>query len=459
MTTTGGRIVVVGLGPAGPDLITAGTQAEIDRIPVRFVRTTRHPASSAVSNATSFDHLYEAADTIGEVYVGIVDALVAAAKVHGEVLYAVPGSPSVAEHTVELLRQPEVDVDVEIHAALSFLDLAWVRMGVDPLDAGVQVVDGHAFAVEAAGAKGPLLVAQCDSRQVLSDIKLSVDDGPTTPVTVIKGLGTADEEMFTVAWDDLDRSFEPDHLTSLYIPEMARPAAAAFAAFDEQVRILRVQCPWDAEQTHASLRRHLLEETYEVLEALDGIDGDPDAGYVLLEEELGDLLYQIFFHSVIAAENGWFTVADVAQGIYDKLERRHPHVFGELGLYGAPDESENRQSSEQVLANWEQIKRSEKGRTSVMDGVPLALPALALAAKVLSKAADFDLVALADGATNELGISDVAYGTELLAIVARARQEGVDAESALRSMAMYLVRAVRAVETSSGIAGTEIPPA
>lgn len=436
-----GRVVVVGLGPAGEDLLTTGTRDAIARIPHRYLRTTRHPAATALGDAPSFDALYEDAASFDEVYRGIVDALVDAAARHGEVLYAVPGSPRVAERSVELLCT-DGRVEVDVLPALSFLDLAWVRLGIDPLAVGVRVVDGRSFRIDAAGSRGPLLVAQCDARHVLSDIKLSVEDPPRAPITVVQRLGSPDERVFTVAWEDLDRSFAPDHLTSLYLPELAEPVAAAFARFDEQVRVLRAECPWDAEQTHESLRRHLLEETYEVLEAIDAVVADPDAGYEHLEEELGDLLYQVFFHSVIAAENGAFTVADVATGIHDKLERRHPHVFGTVEAADA----------DEVVANWESIKRAEKGRTSALDGIPSALPALAYASKVLGKTAGFDHAhALAvDDAGDDPG---AVLGAELWSLVARARAAGVDAEQALREAATRVAAAFRRAEADDASRG------
>ncbi len=439
-----GRVVVVGLGPAGPDLLTSGTLDAVARIRCRYVRTVRHPSVGAIGEAESFDHLYEQAASFDEVYEGIVEALVAAAAEHGEVLYAVPGSPRVAERSVELLCH-DPRVDVEVLPALSFLDLAWVRLGIDPLAVGVRVVDGRAFRTEAAGSTGPLFVAQCDARHVLSEIKLAVEESPAAPVTVVQRLGAPDEQVFTVAWDDLDRSFEPDHLTSLYVPELAEPVAAAFARFDEQVRVLRAECPWDAEQTHESLRRHLLEETYEVLEAIDAVAGaeatgegdELDDAYAHLEEELGDLLYQVFFHAVIATENGAFTVADVATGIHDKLRRRHPHVFGTVEVTDAHE----------VIANWEQIKRAEKGRASAMDGIPAHLPALAFATKVVGKAKDFDTVAAASApASADPEDAEAALGAELFALVTQAKADGLDAEQALRRTAAAVVAAFRATE-------------
>lgn len=427
-----GRVVVVGLGPAGPDLITAATAAVIDRIPVRFVRTTRHPAAAAVAGARSFDHLYDQAATLDEVYPAIAAALLAAAREAGEVLYAVPGSPAVAERTVELLRSRAAagQVELEVHPALSFLDLAWTRLGVDPVAAGVGVVDGHRFAVEAAGQRGPLLVGQCDTRTVLSDIKLAVDPGPDTAVLLCR-LGLPDERVATVAWADLDRAVEPDHLTSVFIPSLAPPVAAELVRLAELVRTLRERCPWDREQTHRSLTRYAIEEAYEVVEAIEGL-GPDGQGADHLEEELGDLLLQVWLHATIAEQAGWFTMADVARGIHDKLYRRHPHVFAGVEVSGI----------DELRATWEASKREEKGRASIMDGIPAALPALLYASKVGKKAAalgfdwrsaepvydkvreELDELA-ADPSADELG--DV-----LFSVVNLARHLGLDPESALR---------------------------
>ncbi len=222
----------------------------------------------------------------------------------------------------------------------------------------MRLVDGHDFAVAAAGATGPLLVGQCDRPSVLSDIKLSVEEGPT--VTVLQRLGLPDEAVTEVAWADLDRAVEPDHLTSLWIPGLAEPVAAELERFAGLVRRLRAECPWDREQTHQSLTRHLVEESYEVLDAIDLLAVDEDEGYVALEEELGDLLFQVFFHATLGAEEGRFTLADVARGVHDKLVARHPHVFGDVEVDGADD----------VVTNWESIKKAEKGRESVFDGIP-----------------------------------------------------------------------------------------
>jgi len=241
-----GTVVVVGLGPAGPELLTASVVEAIERIPHRYVRTTRHPAAVAVPGAQSFDDVYERAASIEDVYAEIVDGLAEAAASAGEVLYAVPGSPLVAERTVELLLADD-RVDVDVVPGLSFLDLAWTRLSVDPVAAGVRIVDGRRFAVEAAGERGPLLVAQCDAKDVLSDIKLAAGESHPDDVVVLQRLGLPHKSVRTIAWEDIDRDVDADHLTTLYLPVGAPPIAADVARFAELVRTLRERCPWDRE--------------------------------------------------------------------------------------------------------------------------------------------------------------------------------------------------------------------
>jgi tetrapyrrole methylase family protein / MazG family protein len=435
------RVVVCGLGPAGPDLVTAAVTGAIARVPHRYLRTARHPAAVVVGEAASFDDRYEAAGRIEDVYAGIVEELVAAAGEHGEVLYAVPGSPVVAEHTVERLLADD-RLAVELVPGLSFVDLAWVRLGVDPVERGVRLVDGHRFAVDAAGERGPLLVGQCDDRDVLSEIKLAVGDvvdrgdgeaGREPTAVVLQRLGLPDEAVTEVRWHELDRAVTPDHLTSVYLPRLAAPVAGEMAAFAEVVRRLRVECPWDREQTHHSLRRHLLEESYEVLEALDHLDVEAGEGFDALEEELGDLLFQVVLHARLTAEEGWFTLADVARGVSTKLIGRHPHVFGDAEAA----------SAEEVADRWEQLKKAEKGRASVMDGIPAALPALLYAQKVQRKA-ESQGVDWRDLLVGDDGLS--ATARRLLDAVDDAARSGDDAETELRLGAEHVRDRFRAHE-------------
>jgi XTP/dITP diphosphohydrolase len=186
------------------------------------------------------------------------------------------------------------------------------------------------------------------------------------------------------------------------------PPADPLVQFREDMRRLRTECAWKREQTHDSLRRYLVEESWETLEAIEF--GDPDH----LREELGDLLLQIGFHAVIAEEAGEFTFDDVVQGIVDKLRRRNPHVFGSVPVTDAASVNEL----------WESVKAMEKERSSVFDGLPPGLPALLLADKVLDRAERAGTpVPMPDGEE---------IGDRLLALVAEARAAGVDPEHALR---------------------------
>ncbi len=459
-----GTITIVGLGPADASLVAPVTRTAIERHQRRFLRTDRHPAAGLVTDAVTFDAVYETAGDFAEVYQTITDRLIAEAA-KGDLVYAVPGSPLVLERTVELLRSAADAgrVELEILPAMSFLDVAWSRLGIDPIESGARLIDGHVFAEAAAGQTGPLLVAHCHSRHVLSEIKLALDDGPT--VTVLQRLGLPDEKVFTVAWAELDREVDADHLTTLWIPELATPVAAEFARFEELVRVLRERCPWDRKQTHGSLRQHLLEETHETLEAIDARadldDGEVDDGLdAHLAEELGDLLYQIFFHARLAAERGSFTVADVARGVHEKLVVRHPHVFGEV----VADDADT------VLSNWEAIKREEKGRRSAMDGVPPALPALLLALKVQKRAAgvgfDWDggiEAALADVEAELAEVRDDPceheVGDLLFAAVQVARRLDLDPESALRAAAARFMSRFRVVEEVAAADGVALESA
>ena len=431
MTTAGARphVVVVGLGPAGPDLTTTGAVERLASLGTWWLRTSRHPAAAPYADRPSFDHVYERADSFDDVYRTIADELAEAAAEHGEVGYAVPGSPYVLERTVELLAA-DPRVTVEVVPGMSFLDLAWGRLGVDPVEAGVRLVDGHRFATGAAGATGPLLVAHCHAAHVLSDLKLAFEDDEPEHAVVLQRLGLPDETVTEVAWADLDRSVPPDHLTSVFIPRVGAPVAAELVRFDHLVRTLRDRCPWDREQTHQSLTSYVVEEAHEVVDAINRYDPESGAGVEDLEEELGDLLYQVFFHATIAAEAGEFTLADVARGIHDKLERRHPHVFGPVDAASAGD----------LVTDWEQIKQAEKGRSSVMDGIPASLPALAYAAKVLSRAARV-------GVTGPDAVEPAGdLGRSLLGLVVHARQAGLDAEAELRRVVGELRAEATAVE-------------
>jgi tetrapyrrole methylase family protein / MazG family protein len=437
-----------------------------------FLRTARHPAAVDFPGLPSFDHLYEEAGTFDEVYGGIVEALVVAAleAAPDTVVYAVPGSPLVAERTVDLLRA-DSRVAVTALPALSFLDLVWVALGIDPLAEGVRLADASAFGPALAEQGGPFLVAQCWSRHLLSEVKLALPDeeGLELPRPVLlHHLGLEDELVVAVDWWELDRTVEPDHLTSLYIPAFVpagrHSAGGEVAGLVDLMATLRERCPWDSVQTHASLMPHLVEESYEVLDALaelaDASVGEA-AAFAHLQEELGDLLFQIVFHARLADEEGQFDLADVARGVHDKLVHRHPHVFGDVDA----------DTAEQVVTNWEAIKKSEKGRRSVTEGIPSGLPALMLTTKLARKAlavgvepddmsdgrAALTLAALMaqagesdpqadDPLAGDGGDTQVAVGELLYAVANLARRLGVDAEQALRDRALSLRADILAAE-------------
>jgi XTP/dITP diphosphohydrolase len=189
-------------------------------------------------------------------------------------------------------------------------------------------------------------------------------------------------------------------------------------------------CAWDRAQTHESLVQYLVEETYELVDAIEAGDDRE------LVEELGDVLYQVVFHSDIAAEQGRFTLEDVAAHMTAKMVGRHPHVFGDL-VAETPDA---------VMLHWDRLKAEEKpARASVLDGIPQAMPALALADKLLGRAAKVGVAR----APEAVAASEDELGEQLLSIVVAARDAGLDSERALRGALRELQLEIRAAETAS----------
>lgn len=372
------RVCVVGLGPGRADLVTSRTMSLIAEHPVRFARTLRHPSAHLVVDAPgecrSFDDLYETADSFDEVYARIADHLADAAREHGRVLYAVPGSPRILERSVEILASRD-DVVADVHPALSFLDEAWRALSVDPVETSVRLLDAYDVARDGLPGVGPVLIAHTHAPWLLSDVKLALADPPPgTTAVICHHLGLDDERLVTVDWADLDRTVEPDHLTCVWVPALPGGVGETLARFHALSTTLREQCPWDRGQTHESLVRYLQEETHELIEAIETSDGADDEHLI---EELGDVLYQVAFHCAIAEEEGRFDIAEVAARTHDKLVSRHPHVFGDVLLEGAED----------VVEAWEEIKKREKpSRTGIFDGLVEAMPALLLADKAQRRA-------------------------------------------------------------------------
>ncbi len=456
------RVRVVGLGPGGADLMTARSARLLAEAPIARLRTARHPAAEAF-DVPSYDDWYEAADSFEALYAAIVEDLcrLAADSPTGEVLYAVPGSPTVAERTVELLRE-RGEVEVLLEPAVSVIDLAAAAMGADPMAVGLRVVDALAGPPRLAGP-GPLLVLQTYSPEVMAALSDRID--PRARVTVLHHLGLADERVEVLEARRL-ATFGADHLTSVWVEDL-HTVGPALEELAEVMRRLRAQCPWDQEQTHASLTRHLLEEAYEALDALEvmaGADAKDGAGpeqVAHVAEELGDLLFQVVFHCELAEEEERFDLAEVIDGLTTKLVARHPHVFGDVEVV----------DSNEVAARWEDLKRAEKGRASVTEGIAWQLPALTLYTKLVRKAAlvgpaprearralEDAAAALARVEVPEREAPDAAgtaeappaWGDLLVALLEAARASGVDLEGVVRERAAALREAILAEEARAG---------
>lgn len=444
---------MVGLGPAGAEHITSSAISCLQAAEAVFLRTRRHPSAGAVTalrpDAESFDELYEKSPDFASLYEEMATRLLDRART-AFVAFAVPGSPSVAEQSVVRLRQLAAACSVElvVQPAVSFLDLAFDRLGLDPAAAGLQLVDASLFATEAAGRHGPLLVSQVWSRHHLSGLKLALEEPQGDErALLLHHLGLEDEVVLEVAWEELDRTIEPDHLTSVFVPGLSHPPGAELARLEATVSTLRRRCPWDRAQTHRSLARHLLEETYEVLEAIDVLQPEaassPGEAVSHFVEELGDLLCQVFFHAELGREEGLFTLADVARAIDEKLTERHPHVFGD-------DEGER---ADHVLSNWEASKDARLGRRHLFEGIPAALPALARAEKMVRKLSGAGLGA---SPGERADLDDEGLGEELWRLAYRGAAAGLDPEGALRRALGRLATRVLLLEHEAASGGRSL---
>jgi tetrapyrrole methylase family protein/MazG family protein len=434
-------LVVVGLGPYGAEHMTSAARDTLATASVARLRTGQHPAAANFASLETYDGLYESASSFEQLYLDIAEDLVRLARAaDGPVVYAVPGSPLVAERTVELLRARD-DVDLEVLPAVSVIDAACAALGRDPMSVGLRVLDG--LDPDQWAGPGPLLILQAHSAGVLAVIADRL--GADTEVTVLHHLGGDDEVVMTLRADELARFNRADHLTSLWV-ERLDTAGTEVERLVALTRTLRERCVWDREQTHASLMRHLLEEAYEALDALDRFVRSDRHDPSEVVEELGDVLFQIAFHCELGVEEGLFDLRDVASRVHDKLVSRHPHVFSDALVRDA----------DEAAARWEELKRDEKGRASVTDGVPLDLPALTLYAKMRRKAISIGLTvrdgeALREHAARALtsievpatavgdASADLVEGSwsELVASMCDlARHCGVDLEATLRRRAL-----------------------
>ena len=494
-------VTVVGLGPGPFGQLTLDALAAIEATGHCVVRTRRHPAVDDLAARglvhADCDDVYDRAADLDAAYDAIATSVCDAAQRHGRVVYAVPGSPWVAESTVQrvVALADRRGIDVDVVDGLSFLEPVLGAVRGDALTHGLVVADGRRFELPTDTAV-PLVVAQVDHAFVLGEVKLALLDAypPDHEVVLVVDAGGAEPRLRRVALAELDHAgattdadtdadtdTDPGPRASLFVPpfDAGLPftvGAAHRAAGRAFARLVALQdrlrgpggCPWDAEQTHRSLRPYLLEETYEVADAIDALPPDAPAArdadatefdavaYADLAEELGDFLYQAVFHACLATEAGAFDARDVLDGVVDKLVSRHPHVFGD----------EVAATSADVLAGWDRRKAAEKGRDSVLDGLPVAAPALVRAGKVLARtgrvgvdwdagAADALHAAVSalrasddDGTTAADATGDA--GEALLALTALVRAVGADPEAALRAALARHEAELRGVEAAGG---------
>ena len=442
------KITVIGLGAGDLEQMTIGTYKKLKQADHLYIRTKDHPVIKSLEEEgivfQTFDDIYEKHDEFLNVYQEIVDILVKKAENH-DLVYAVPGHPLVAEKTIQLLLEEaeKGNVSVEVAGGQSFLDPIFNTLKIDPIE-GFQLVDATDFDHQLLQLRQHMIICQVYDRFIASEIKLSLMEvlPDEYEVVIITGAGSSKESIQKVPLFELDRSVELDNLTSVYVPPVTdeRLLYHEFTSLRKVIATLRGPngCPWDRKQTHQSLKKYLVEETYEVLDAIDEQDDDH------LVEELGDVLLQVMLHSQIGEDEGFFSVDDVIYSITEKMVRRHPHVFADIEV----------ENSDEVIQNWEEIKKQEKNKDeddpSILDGIPKQLPSLYRAYELQKKAAkvgfDWEEVKpMWEKVTEELQeFKDEVQGNNhekltqefgdiLFALVNIARYYKVDPEEALRS--------------------------
>ncbi len=431
-------VKIVGLGPGDERYLLESTKKLLDdslKKNCLILRTGRHPAAvTYVDNgAITLDSIYDISDDRQVIYGSIADFVVKFAKQHGEAVYAVPGSPAVGEDSVSILLNRKDEVKVDLVVGMSFLDLLFIKLGLDPIAGSVSIIDGEQFEIFGVDKSGPVVITQTYSSQVLSKIKLTVSDAfdlmnlDEITAVVLYHLGLDDEAVFEVGINDLDKeiltdkagtvSVVADHLTSVYV-DLPVTLFKMVADLKETVAELRQKCPWDKKQTFESLTKHVVEECYELVDAARNVEVTQD--YNNLVEELGDLLFFVFIYSQIGEEHGAFNLNDIILELNAKLIARHPHVFKEI-----KDVNLN-----QFLRNWELDKVKEKNRDSIFDGIPTSLPGLNLLSKILKKSAASNIDVLKNIPESDLSSTEK--------ILLELTQHNDDLESVARDLALKI---------------------
>ena len=377
-----GKIYIIGLGPGNEDALTLGAINRINSGNKNFLRTEKHPTVEYFKNHNvkykSFDYVYDSEENFTDVYEKIVQELKDEATKAEEINYYVPGNPMVAEKTVELLLGE--NLDIEIISGMSFIEPVIEIVGRDPID-GLKIVDGSVFDSLNVDINVDMIITQVYNERIMSEVKIILSEiyGDNYTVWLIHNAGVNNhEKVLKIPVFELDHDPEIGALTSIFIPKIDKKDKKTFDFNDIMgiMRLLRSNdgCPWDIEQTHESLRQSMIEEAYEVVDAIDNEDIDN------LVEELGDVLLQVVFHSQIAYEEGDFNPIEVTSALGNKLILRHPHVFLQ----------KNVENSEEVVYNWNEIKYKSKDLKTLTDklkDIP-RFPALMASFKVQDKAAE-----------------------------------------------------------------------
>jgi tetrapyrrole methylase family protein / MazG family protein len=371
------KITLIGLGPGGEEGLTLGALEALKAISPLFLRTEKHPAVSILNEAGipyhAFDDIYGQEEDYEAVYASMARRVLEAAMEAGQAAYALPGHPLAAEKSVQLLLEAarREGIEIEMRTGGSFMEAVLTALCLDP-SRGVSFLD----ALEVSSLQGPpahdLVIFQLFNARVASGVKLKLMNyfADDYPVTVVKKAGiSGEQEILKIKLYELDRQ-ALDHLTSLYVPHQPGGMDRLLMIMEK----LRGEkgCPWDREQDFRSLRPYVIEEAYEVVEAVNS--GDDSS----LVEELGDLLLQVVFFAQIARERGVFDFWDVTDSITEKIIRRHPHVFGSLKLSTAGE----------VIKTWDEIKKGEAGAPSCLKDVGKGMTALRKAGKLQKKAAE-----------------------------------------------------------------------
>lgn len=375
-------IKIVGLGPGAPEALTIGAVKALEKSSNLYFRTEKHPTvdylKENLSQFKTCDNYYEENSSFDEVYSNIAKDLIEEYKKKGELVYAVPGHPLVAERSVLNLISlcEENDIKYEILPAVSFVDAMMDRLQIDPIE-GLKIIDAFDIKNQILDKRIGTIITQVYNPLIASEVKLQLLEyyNDDTQIQYVRAAGIEGQESIrTIPIYELDMQEDIDYLTSVYIPKDTENKKD-FYDLIKVIETLRGEngCPWDIEQTHESIKNQLLEESYEVVEAIENNDLDG------LIEELGDVLLHVVFHAVIGSEDGYFNISDVIESITEKMIYRHPHVFSD----------ESRNSSEEVLKSWEELKSKEKKfetLTEEMEAIAKTLPSLIRANKVQKKA-------------------------------------------------------------------------